>query len=166
MCSATTCPIKSTMFYLKRRDYLPGFLFRGVPCCEGFVLEGPGGVPPGRCFLCIYGAVNGTGLLPHPPTGQSPRGLPPGVIRVLHSATDRAEPDQRGTKRNKNVVRMYQGDKWESPLPSRASAIPTFTIPASAPALLSLTYQGIPAFRARHCVDRECEEVPGRETGT
>ena len=95
--------------------------------------------------MCV-GSREETGLRPPPGSDNMPEGLPPGVIRVLHSSTDRAEPDQRATKRNKEHVRMYQGDKWESPLPSRASAIPTFPIPASAPQHLTLSYQGSLSF--------------------
>jgi hypothetical protein len=73
------------------------------------------------------------GVLIRPPVCRNmPGGVSSGVIRVLHFPLKRGGSGQREADRPSQLpVR----EKWESLRLSRRSAIPTDTIPASAPIL-------------------------------
>ena len=114
MCSDTTCPIKPKFLQLKRRSSGQVSFFEGFPVQAGWVWKVLGVSLRGRCFRCMHRAVNGTGLLPTPPTRQSPGGgLPPGVNTVLavlaKSARSRQEETKR-SKRSKSTTTNKRGD--------------------------------------------------------
>lgn len=82
----------------------------------------------------------------HTPPADKGRGGPPGVNRMLGEATECGREEQRETNRNKEPCMHPARGKRESPRLSRPSAIPPFTIPASAPPHNHRSYQGVSPF--------------------
>jgi hypothetical protein len=70
----TTCPIKPKFLQLKRRSSCQVSFFEGFPVPALRFGKSVMVYRLARCFLCIYGAVSGTGLLPTPANRAKPPG--------------------------------------------------------------------------------------------